>query len=264
MGPVSVALVDGVAIARRNAIRIRRSPDQLVVAVVQPLVMMIMFGYVFGGSIDVPGGDYRAFLAGGLFALILTLGAATTGTGLADDLRTGLIDRFRILPVARSAVVVGRTLSDVGLNAVSLVVLALTGLVVGWRIEGSAVDAALAVGLLLLFSYALSWVMAYIGLRFRSSEVINQVSTTVLFPLTFIANTVVPADDLPWLLRTASRWNPISSLTQATRELFGNIPLGTPEPSGWAMQHPVAYSLAWAVAVLVVFVPLTVRRYGAR
>jgi ABC-type polysaccharide/polyol phosphate export permease len=163
--------------------------------------------------------------------------------------------------MSRSAVVLGRVMSDVVLNGLSLLVMALTGLVVGWRIHDGIANAALAFGLLLLFAFALSWIMAYIGLIVSSVEVVNNASLMVIFPLTFIANTLVPADNLPTVLRTIAEWNPVSTVTQAARELFGNTPAGAPEPSAWPMQHAELYTLGWIVAIIAVFAPLAIHRY---
>lgn len=254
-------LADGLTIARRNVIRMRRVPGLLVGALVQPLVMILMFAYVFGGSIAVPGGSYREFLIGGIFALILTFGASFTGAGLAEDMQTGVINRFRTLPMSRAAVVLGRTVSDVLVNGLSLVVMAVTGFLVGWRFHDGIARAAVGFGLLLLFSFALSWIMAYVGLRVPSVEVVNNASTTVIFPLTFVANTLVPSDNLPTVLRTIAEWNPVSAVTHAARELFGNIPAGAREPTAWPMQHAASYTLGWIVVIIAVFAPLSINRY---
>jgi ABC-2 type transport system permease protein len=255
------AFGDGAAIAGRNVIKIRRVPEILVGVLVMPLIFVFMFAYVFGGSIELPGGSYREFLVGGAFALILTFGATFTGTGLADDMQKGIINRFRSLPMSRSAVVFGRTASDVIYNVLSLTVMAGSGLLVGWRIHNGIGKAVLGFALLLLFAYAISWIMAYVGLRVRSVEAVNNASTMVIFPFTFISNTFVPAENLPTALRVFAEWNPVSAVTQAARELFGNIPLGAPEPTVWSLQNPVLYALICITIILAVFPYLAVRRY---
>lgn len=257
------ALADGVAIARRNVIRIRRVPEVLFAVLITPLVFVTLFAYVFGGSIEIPGGSYREFLIGGTFAQILVFGATFTGAGLAEDMQKGIIDRFRSLPMSRSAVVFGRTASDVIYNVLSLVVMSIAGLIVGWRIHNGIGKATLAFGLLLLFAYAISWVMAYVGLLVPSPEVVNNASFIVIFPLTFIANTFVPAENLPTVFRVFAEWNPVSAVTQAARELFGNIPPGAAESSAWSLQNPVIYTLMWVVVIIAVFAPLAIRRYTA-
>jgi len=260
-------LRDAAVIARRNLIRIRRVPDVMVFVLIQPLMFVVLFAYVFGGSIDIPGGSYREFLIAGIFAQTVVFGATFTGSGLAEDLQRGLINRFRSLPMSRSAVVAGRTASDVVYNALSVTMMSVAGLVVGWRIRGSVLDAIVAYALLLFFAYAFSWVMACIGLLVPTPEVVNNASFVVLFPATFIANTFVPSDNLPGVLRTVAEWNPISTLTHALRVRFGNLPAGTPEPTSWPLQNSTLYSLLWAFALIVVFAPIATRLYqraGAR
>ena len=252
---------DAAVIAKRNVIKIKRVPDVLVFVVLSPIMFVLLFAFVFGNSINIPGGSYREFLIAGIFAQTVVFGATFTGAGLADDIQKGIINRFRALPMSRSALLVGRTVSDVVYNALSLLIMALTGLVVGWGIDSSVLDAAAGFGLLLAFAYAFSWVMAYVGLLVPSVEVINNASFMVTMPLTFVANTFVPAENLPSVLRTFALWNPVSAVTQATRELFGNIPPGTVAPAVWPLQHPVLYTLLWAVVLVAVFAPLAVHRY---
>lgn len=261
MNTLSLALGDGVTVAHRNLLRIRRMPEILMGALIQPVFMILLFGYVFGGSIQVSGGNYREFLVGGVFAMILAFGATFTGMGLAEDMTNGVMDRFRTLPMSRAAVVLGRTMSDVVLNAASLVVMGIVGYAVGWRIRGGLFDAATAALLLLSFSFALSWVLAYVGLIVKSPEAVNNASITVIFPVTFIANTIVPSNTMPAVLQSIAEWNPVSSITQASRELFGNIPAGTPEPTAWPLQNPVLYTAGWIVLIIAIFAPLSVRKY---
>ena len=256
------ALSDGNVIAKRNVIKIKRVPEVLVFVVLSPIMFVLLFAYVFGSSIDIPGGSYREFLIGGIFAQTVIFGATFTGAGIADDMQKGIINRFRSLPMSRSAVLVGRTASDVIYNVISLFIMAVTGLVVGWRINNGALDAILGFVLLLGFAYAFSWVMAYVGLLVPSVEVINNASFMVIFPLTFVANTFVPSENLPGILRTFAEWNPVSAVTQAARELFGNIPAGTPPPTVWPLQNPILYTLIWIGVIVAVFLPLSVRRYA--
>jgi ABC-2 type transport system permease protein len=260
---LSIVVSDSVTIAKRNVIKIKRVPDVLIFSTLSPIMFVLLFAYVFGAAIDVPGlsGGYREFLIAGIFAQTVVFGATFTGAGLAEDMQKGIIDRFRSLPMASSAVLVGRTISDVVINVVSLTVMSLTGLVVGWRIRGSFLDAVLAYILLLLFAYAVSWIMAVVGLLVRAPEVFNNASFMVIFPLTFIANTFVPSDKLPTALRVIAEWNPVSALTQATRDLFGNTSPLAPTPDSWPLRHPVITSLVWVVVIMVVFVPLALRQY---
>jgi ABC-2 type transport system permease protein len=258
---LATTFTDGAIVAKRNLIKIKRVPELLVFTTLSPIMFVLLFAYVFGGAIA--GGDpqqYREFLMAGIFAQTVIFGATTTGAGLADDVQKGIIDRFRSLPMAPSAVLTGRTLSDVINNVIVLVVMSLTGLIVGWRIHTSFGEALLGYLLLLLFAYAISWVMAWVGLLIPSVEVLNQASFIVIFPLTFLANTFVPLESLPGPLETFAEWNPVSAITQAARELFGNTALVAPSDA-WPLQHPALYTLIWTVIILAVFVPLTNLQY---
>ena len=256
---------DAAVIAKRNLIKIKRVPDLIVFTTLSPIMFVLLFAFVFGGAIDPAGGGsgYREFLIAGIFAQTVVFGATITGSGLADDVKKGIIDRFRSLPMAPSAVLTGRTLSDVINNVLVLVVMSLTGLLVGWRIRTSVLEALLGFVLLLVFAYAISWVMAWIGLLVPSPEVFNNASFIAIFPLTFVANTFVPLDTLPGPLRTFAEWNPISAVTQAARTLFGNADPNpnASVPTAWPLVHPEIYTLIWAAAVLIVFVPLANAQY---
>jgi ABC transporter DrrB family efflux protein len=257
---------DGWTVARRNLIKIKRVPDLLVGSVVSPIMFILLFAYVFGSAISVGDGRvdpaaYREFLIAGIFAQTVIFGATITGAGMAQDLKTGIIDRFRSLPMAPSAVLVGRTTADVVNNVLTIIIMTLTSLAIGWRIDTSVGEALLGYALLLFFAYCISWVMAFFGLLVRTPEVFNNVTFIVIFPLTFIANTFVPLEGFPAPLRWFASWNPVSTVTQASRELFGNIPAGAPEPTGWALENPVVYTVLWGLVILAVFVPLTVRQY---
>jgi ABC-2 type transport system permease protein len=252
---------DGITVARRNLIKIKRVPDLLVFSTLSPIMFVLLFAYVFGSAIEVPGVSYREYLMAGIFTQTVLFGATLTGYGLADDIQKGIVDRFRSLPMARSAVLVGRTTSDLVNNVLVIVVMSLTGLIVGWRIHSSVLEALGGFALLLLFAYAFSWVFAVVGLAVRSPEVVNNASFIFVFPLTFIANTFVGVDNLPGPLKVFAEWNPVSAVTQAARELFGNTNPAVPPPDAWPLRHPVITSLAWVVVLLAVFVPLAVNRY---
>jgi ABC-2 type transport system permease protein len=259
--PLRAALGDGAVVAKRNLIKIKRVPDILVFTTLQPIMFILLFAYVFGSAIETPGVNYREFLIAGIFAQTVIFGATFTGAGLADDMQKGIIDRFRSLPMSRSAVLVGRTASDILYNVLVITVMSLTGLLVGWRIRTSVLEAVAGFLLLLLFAYAISWVMAYVGLLVPTPEVVNNAAFIVIFPLTFIANTFVPSAGLPGPLRTFAEWNPVSAVTQAARELFGNVGAGVPTPEVWSLQHPVLYTLLWVGIILAVFVPLATWQY---
>jgi len=253
---------DGWVVAKRNLIKIVRVPEILIFVLISPIMFVLLFAYVFGGAIDPGQGvNYREFLIGGIFAQTVVFGATFTGAGLAEDMQKGIIDRFRSLPMSRSAVLVGRTTSDIVYNVLSLIIMALTGLLVGWRMREGVIDALAGFLLLLVFAYAISWIMAYIGLLVPSVEVINNASFIVIMPLTFVSNAFVPLDGFPKVLRVFAEWNPVSTVTQASRELFGNTN-GQPAASdAWSLQNPVLYTLIWVVIIVALFVPLSIRQY---
>ncbi len=255
-------LSDGAVATWRNVMKIIRVPDILMFTLVQPIMFVLLFSFVFGSAINVPGGNYISFLMAGIFAQTIVFGSTYSGSAMAQDLKDGIIDRFRTLPMNGSAVLVGRTVGDLVINVLSLVVMMVTGLIVGWRVASSVPEFAAGVGLLLLFAYAFSWVMAFLGMVVRAPEVINNASFLILFPLTFISNAFVPSDNLPGPLKVFAEWNPVSALVQAARQLFGNVPAGTVVSPAWPMQHPIAYVLIGAAAMLLVFVPLAVRRFA--
>ena len=262
MTSLAQTLSDSVVITKRNLIKVKRVPDLIVFATLSPIMFVLLFRYVFGGAINVPGDiSYAEFLLPGIFAQTVVFGSTITGASLADDLQKGLIDRFRSLPMSRSAVLIGRTVADLGLNAISIAVMAITGLLVGWRINSSFGEAVAGFALLLVFAYSISWLMAMVGLLVRTPEVVNNASFIVIFPLTFVANTFVPLESFPAVLRTFAEWNPVSAVVLAARELFGNVPAGLPQPDVWSLQNPVLYTLIWTAIILVVFVPVSVRMY---
>lgn len=253
--------VDGYNIAKRNLIKIKRVPEILIWVLMSPIMFVLLFAYVFGSSIQIPGTSYREYLIAGVFAQTVIFGSTFTGAGMAEDMTKGIIDRFRSLPMSRSAVLVGRTGSDIVYNSASILVMSLAGLVVGWRINTGVVDAVGGYLLLLLFAYAFSWIMAFVGLKVASVEVVNNASFMVIFPLTFIANTFVEVQSLPSVLQTFAEWNPVSAVSQAVREAFGNTG-SVPPPDVWSLQNPVVYTLIWVGIILAIFVPLSVRQYN--
>ena len=256
-----LALADGGVVAKRNLIKIKRVPDILIWTLTSPIMFVVLFGYVFGGAIEIPGMSYREFLIAGIFAQTVIFGASWTGVGMAEDMTKGIIDRFRALPMSRTAVLVGRTVSDIVSNSLSILLMGVTGLVVGWRIRTGPLDAIVGVLLLLAFAYAFSWVMAWVGLKVKTVEMVNNASFMFIFPLTFIANTFVPDQTLPGPLQTFAEWNPISSVAQAAREAFGNT--GTiPTPDVWSLQNPILYTLIWIAIILAIFIPLSVREFN--
>lgn len=262
MSSVALALSDGAVVAKRNLIKIKRVPEILIWTLMSPIMFVVLFAYVFGSSIRIGGGvDYREYLIAGVFAQTVIFGSTFTGAGLAEDMTKGIIDRFRSLPMARSAVLVGRTGSDIFYNSASIFVMTITGLIVGWRIRTGVIEAIGGFLILLLFAYAISWIMAYVGLKVSSVEVVNNASFMFIFPMTFIANTFVRSDFLPGPLQTFAEWNPVSSVAQAAREAFGNTG-NLPPPDAWSLDNPIAYTIIWVGIILAIFIPLSVRQYN--
>ncbi|MFR9676134.1 ABC transporter permease [Streptomyces sp. TR06-5] len=257
---------DSLIVARRNLIRMMRIPEVVVFGLIQPIMFVVLFSYVFGGSINVPGAGldpdaYREFLMAGIFAQTVTFATAGAGAGIAEDMHKGLVDRFRSLPMARGAVLTGRTFADLVQTALTLVVLALVALLVGWRTHENALSILAGFGLLLLLGYAFTWIGALIGLSVRTPEAATSGGLIWLFPLTFVSNAFVPSQNMPTVLRHIAEWNPFSATVQAARELFGNIPPGYPVPDAWPMQHPAWASLIWSVLIVALFRTLAVRKY---
>jgi ABC-2 type transport system permease protein len=261
MRRLALAFSDGAVVAKRNLIKMKRVPEVLVWTTISPIMFVLLFAYVFGSSIEIPGMNYREYLIAGIFAQTVIFGSTFTGAGLAEDMTKGIIDRFRSLPISRSAVLIGRTASDVFYNSTSILVMSATGLIVGWRIRTSVLEAMGGFLLLLLFAYAISWIMAYVGLKVSSVEVVNNASFMFILPMTFVANTFVASDRLPGPLQTFAEWNPVSSVAQAAREAFGNTG-SMPAPEVWSLRHPVAYTIICIGMILAVFVPLSIRQYS--
>lgn len=260
IGGPQQAIRDGLIIAWRNLKRVPRIPELAIFAIIQNIVFVALFAFVFGGAIPLPGGgSYREFLMPGIFAQTAVFAASMTAIGMTDDISKGILDRFRSLPMARSAVLSGRALFDLVYNAGTLVVLMLSGLAVGWTVHTDILSFLAGVALLLGFAFAMSWVGIYLGLSLRTVESAQQVGFIFIFPMTFISNVFVPPQTLPSWLRPVAEWNPVSALTASVRDLWGN-----PNPfaaGGFPAEHPVLLTLIWIVAIIAVFGPLGVRRY---
>jgi ABC-2 type transport system permease protein len=254
------AIADGLVIAKRNLAHIRHIPEKLSDVTIQPILFVVLFGYVFGSAIAIPGGNYREFLMAGMFAMTLFGTINSTAVGMSDDMSKGLIDRFRALPMARSSVLIGRTLSDMLEACLGVTLLALTGLVVGWRPHEGLLHTVAAFGLLLLFGFAMSSAGIFLGLSVRTPETAQSIGFIVFFPLIFLSNNFVPTDGMPLVLRQIANWSPISALTASLRDLFGNP--GAPTASSpWPLQHAAVISIVWSLAFIAVFLPLGVRKY---
>jgi ABC transporter DrrB family efflux protein len=262
-GGIGQSVRDSLVVAKRNLIRMSRIPEMIIFGLIQPIMFVVMFSYVFGGSMQIGSTTdpsvYRNFLMAGIFAQTVTFATAGAGAGIADDMHKGLIDRFRSLPMARGAVLTGRTIADLVQTALTLLVLAIVALLVGWRIHEGIGKALGAFGLLLLLGYAFTWVGALIGLSVRTPEAATSGGLIWLFPVTFISNAFVDSGKLtPWLRHVAD-WNPFSATVQACRELFGNPGVST--STAWPMQHPVWASVIYSILIIVVFRTLSVRKY---
>jgi ABC transporter DrrB family efflux protein len=255
-------LISDVAVlTRRILARIAREPETLMDVTIQPILFVLMFAYVFGGAIPLPGGgSYHEYLVGGMLAMGLAMTAPGTAVALVTDMSSGLIDRFRSLPTARSAVLAGRTIADLVTQVIGAVVVAGVGLAIGWRIHSSVADAAAAFGLALLFGYAFTWVGACLGMVLRSPESAQQLGFVLFLPLTFVSNAFVPTQGMPGWLQAVANWNPMSALAAASRELFGN-PNPAASVQAWPMQHPELAVIGWSAVLLAVFAPLAVHLY---
>ena len=263
-GGLRQALRDASIVMWRNLKRIPRIPELAIFAVLQSVMFVLLFAFVFGGAIPIAGGNYREYLMPGIFAQTIVFATVTVAIGMADDMTKGIIDRFRSLPMARSAVLTGRTFSEVIYQSGILIVLMLSGLAVGWGVHTGPVEFLAGVALLLLFAFAMAWLGVWVGLSVPSVEVAQQVGFTVLFPITFVSNVFVPVQSLPDFLRPVAEWNPVSTLTAAVRHFWGNptaIDPRLPPPTGFPAEQPALLTLVWIAIILAVFIPLGVRRY---
>ena len=249
-------------IARRGLRHLRRQPEMLVDATIQPIMFVLLFAFVFGGAIAVPGGgSYREFLMGGIFAQTLVFGAFGVAIALAYDRTNGAIDRFHSLPIPRFAVLGGHAVASLIKSLLPIILMSLTGLVVGWSIHSSFGNAVAGYALMIGFSFAIIWVGVFLGSIMASPEGVQGVAFIAIFPLTFVASTFVPTSTLPGVLKTVAEWNPVTALANALRHLFGN-PGGTPPSDGpWPIMHPVAYTVIWIGLMLAIMAPLAVRAY---
>ncbi len=253
------ALKNSWVLARRSIARIAREPEQLLDVTIQPVIFVLLFTYVFGSAIHLAGGgSYHQFLISGMFGMTMAGTAPGTAVGMTTDMSTGLIDRFRALPISRAAVLAGRTMSDLATQVLGIVVLSATGLAVGWRIEHGIGDALLAAGLALLFAFAMTWLGACAGMLLRSPETAQAMGFIFFLPLAFVSNAFVPTQGMPAWLRGFANWNPMSAVAAACRNLFGG---NVPTPDAWPMQHPELAVLIWSIGLIAVFAPTAVYLY---
>jgi ABC transporter DrrB family efflux protein len=250
--------------AGRNAQHIRRLPEKLLDVTVQPVMFVLLFAYVFGGAIGVPGGNYREYLIGGILVQSICFGMMGPATSIATDQQEGVIDRFRSLPSKRSAYLSGHFLAEVTGLGLAIAILLGSGLVVGWRPHTDVLHVASALLLLVLFAGAMVWVGTLIGLMVRTPDAVMGVGFTIVFPLTFISNAFVPTFTMPAALQHFADWNPISAMAAAVRELFGNSSGQSAGPQAWPLEHAVPFAFVSCLVILAVAVPLSLSRYRAR
>lgn len=253
------AVADGRTLTGRALAHWARKPGEIAVSLLFPVMVVLMMGYLFGGQMDVPGGGtYREFLVPGMFALTMVFGIETTFAAIAGDAAKGVTDRFRSMPMASSAVVVGRSAADMLHSVAGLAVMAVTGVLIGWRVHDGPGKALAAFGLLLLLRFSLIWLGIYLGLIAKGPESVAVVQTLV-WPIGFLSSAVVAPSTMPGWLGAIAEWNPMSATVTACRDLFGD---GVTSGS-WAAQHSVPMAVVWPLVITAVFVPLSVRRYRA-
>lgn len=264
--PARGVLHDVWVIARRGLTHMRRQPEQLSDATIQPVMFVVMFAYVFGGAIAIPGSGgssqaYREFLMGGIMAQTLVFTAFGVALGIANDRKNQAVDRFRSLPIASGALLGGHAVANLIKSLLPIFIMSVTGYVIGWRIRGSALETLGAYALMVGFAFAMIWVGVLLGSLVGTPEGVNGIAFAVLFPLTFIASTFVPLSSMPGPLQTIAAWNPVTTLADALRILFGNpnTPIRPGDP--WSVAHPIAYTWIWVAAVVTVCAPVAVRTY---
>jgi ABC transporter DrrB family efflux protein len=246
-------------LAGRSLRHIPRIPEKALGAVLLPLVFVLLFAYVFGSAIHIPGGDYHSYLVSGIFAQSMIGTLPGIAVGVASDIRSGLMDRLKTLPIARGSVIAGRTIAEMVELMAGTAVVALCGLLVGWEPHGTVLETMAAFGLLWLMAFAVTWAGVFLGLLVRDPDGADGIAMTIIFPAMFLSGIFVPVAGLPTPLREIAEINPLTSLATAVRELFGSAT--GPLPDVFTLQHPVITSLLWAAAFLAIFAPLAVRRY---
>ena len=248
-------------VAKRGLRHIRRQPEALADVTIQPIMFVLLFAYVFGGAIKPDGVNYKEFLMGGIFAQTIVFGAFGTAIALAYDRTNGAIDRFRSLPMGRGTVLAGHAVSSLLRAMLPIILMSLCGLIVGWRIRGSLAEAIGGYALMIAFSFAIVWLGILMGSVLPTVEAVQGVGFTAIFPITFLASTFVPLSSLPGVLRTIAEWNPVSTVSEALRKLFGNetadIAIGAP----WSIRHAILYSVLWIIGIIAVCAPLAIRAY---
>lgn len=254
---------DALVITRRQLLLLLRVPEVLIFSTIQPVMFVLLFRYVFGGSITSgqPGG-YVQFLMPGIFVQTVAFTLAGTASGLAEDMTKGLIDRYRSLPIARSALVFGKTLGDSALNIVVLFAMGLAGFIVGWRPTSGLLKISLSFLFLLAFGYALSWIGIFVGLSAKDARVVQNISFLTTFPLTFLSNAFAPTTGMPRALQYFAEWNPVSTMVAACREMFGLENQFGATAGSFPSEHPLVMSLIYMILIMAIFIPLSVHKYN--
>jgi len=256
-------LQQSMTIVWRNLIHIKRMPEMLLDVTVQSVMFVLLFAYVFGGAISVPNGvSYREFLLPGIMAQTMVFASAVVAMGLTNDLQKGIVDRLKSLPISRASVLVGRSISSLIHSSIGIAVMAVTGLLIGWRIHDGVGPALVGFAVLLMFGFSMVWLGIFIGSIMRTVEAVQGLMFSVMFPLTFVANTFAPPESMPKWLRTIAEWNPVSALTATLREQWGN---GNVSPgSAWPLQHTIPVSIGWSIVLTAIFAPLALTAFARR
>jgi ABC transporter DrrB family efflux protein len=252
------------ALVRRNLTHIKRQPEMLTDVTIQPVMFVLLFAFVFGGSITIPGVDYKEWLLPGIMAQTMTFSAFIVAIGLTADITKGIVDRFRALPIGRGSVLVARSVSSLIHSTIGIVVMSVTGLFIGWGIHEGFAKGVLGYVLLLMFGFAMIWLGILAGSSLKSVEAVQGVMFTVIFPITFLSNAFARPEGMPDWLRLIAEWNPISSLVQAMRELWGNDGIPLPPDAALPLQYPVISTILWSVGLSAVFAPLAIRAFNRR
>ncbi len=257
-------LTQSLAIVRRNLIHIKRMPEMLMDVTIQPVMFVVLFAFVFGGSIDVAGSAlYREWLLAGIMGQTIAFASFIVAVGLTADIDKGIVDRMRSLPINSAAVLVGRSISSLIHSSIGVVVMSVTGLFIGWRIHTSVLEALGGYALLLLWGVAMIWIGILVGSAMRSVEAVQGVMFTTIFPLTFLSNAFAPTEQMTPVLRTLAEWNPISAMVQGVRELWGNT-VPAPDDAALPLQYPVIATVLWTVGLTAVLAPLAIRTFRRR
>jgi ABC transporter DrrB family efflux protein len=256
-------LRDVAVMTRRNLLHIRREPMQLSDVTIQPALFVGLFVYVFGSAMVIPGGTYKEFAIGGLLTMILVTATPGTAVGISTDLHTGVIDRFRTLPMAPSTILAGRSVADFLSLLLGASIVAVTGLLIGWRPDASFASVVAGFALVLFFAYAFSWLMLCMGMAVTDPESAQALSFLLVFPIAFVSYALVPTGGMPAWLRTIANWNPLSSVSAGARELFGN-PNPAAHSGAWPLEHAIPVAIGWSLLILAVTIPAAIRLFRRR